>query len=366
MGSIATDKVAGLTVVDFATGDMLYTTGDASIIYGDEANAAIYGVQAVVKIDVTSFTLVHRSLPVRLVGELHQSLYSPAVRPLAWQKGGVSGGAEVATTAHLRAFIPHPDDEGGVTLATLKFDLSPAITVRDGQHGVFDMRALLRGYGYRHMAPGQERSLNDAGLRSWTLSAVSPTSCSITIRRADSGAVTPLLIAYGSAVLQKAGGVFEGPAALAVPFMGVGGELFDGLSSPVLFVCAGIGITPALAFLRSPLAKDADVRIILAARGAEIGAFEGLIRDARDDGPGPSSLGVSMLVQGTSSPSKAAADPFVHVCGRLNADVLRGVTNLLSRQVIVCGPPRFERAAVDLLRELGIPADQVRRESFNF
>ena len=131
-------------------------------------------------------------------------------------------------------------------------------------------------------------------------------------------------------------------------------------------LAALLGITPALAFLRSSLASGADVKIILAARAAEVGAFEGLIRGARDDGPGSASLGVTLLVQGEAEPAKAAAEPFVHVRGRLEAKTLRDVDKLTSRNVVVCGPARFERAAIDLLRELDVPAAQIRRESFSF
>jgi len=64
-----------------------------------------------------------------------------------------------------------------------------------------------------------------------------------------------------------------------------------------------------------------------------------------------------------------AAPEFAHLAvekRRMTKDDLAGVEGLKERTAYVCGPEGFTNAAVTWLQELGIPADRVRQEKFNF
>ena len=236
-GNIWENHLAGLTFINFNTGDILYTTGQAEILLNDQAHEIIKGISAILVICLTAFTFVTNSLPLKVIGEAHPSVYSPPVRPLVSEWLVQNGGQQIDTTAHLIKFQPHFDPNMSTyvePIATLTWQLSKPMKIEPGQYVILDCSSLLQPRGYTHMAQkGDERLLNDDGVRSWTIShspsfntGVASDTFSITIRRAQLGAITPLLFDFGLAVNQRHDGNFSGDAQLALSLLGIGGEPF--------------------------------------------------------------------------------------------------------------------------------------------
>ncbi len=315
----------------------------------------IKGIHAILVIHLTAFTFVTNSLPLKVIGEAEPSVYSPPVRPLVSEWLSQNGGQQLDTMAHLIKFQPHFDPHSSTyaePIATLTWQLSRPMKIEPGQYVILDCSSLLQPRGYTHMAQeGDERLLNDDGIRSWTISH-SPSfttgapadTFSITIRRAKLGAITPLLFAFGLTVNQRRDGNVFGDAQLELPMLGIGGESFTTvpptpvhtlvqstvvqtpvqpavgqtsvqptieqkqtpLQTDMLFVVAGIGLTPALAYLGSLRPETTvNVSVLISVRTEEIEVIESILQKVLGNRSNVSVLLISSTL--ISSPKQSQA-----------------------------------------------------------
>ncbi|MGF1515132.1 MAG: pyridoxamine 5'-phosphate oxidase family protein [Elainellaceae cyanobacterium] len=65
VGNILLTAKAGLTFVNFETGDLLYLTGEASIVWDGPAVSAFEGAERLIRVQVESWRRVEASLPLR-------------------------------------------------------------------------------------------------------------------------------------------------------------------------------------------------------------------------------------------------------------------------------------------------------------
>ena len=126
---------------------------------------------------------------------------------------------------------------------------------------------------------------------------------------------------------------------------------------PYLLVAGGSGITPALGILRT-LADEGDPRqvaLVCANRRWEDVAF----RDELDQLADALDL---EIVHVLSEPHAGWSGPR----GRVDEQLLAGVLADLPGEpnVFVCGPPPLVNAALDALRELGVPDAAMHAEGF--
>ncbi len=114
---------------------------------------------------------------------------------------------------------------------------------------------------------------------------------------------------------------------------------------PLLYVVAGIGVTPAIAAVRK-LASSRSVHVLYSYRSASTAAYLNELRAA-------SAAGRVQLQQHCTAES-----------GRLDADtLLRCVEALDSAEVVVCGPGDFNRTVLSLLA--GMPGLTLKADSFD-
>lgn len=163
LGNILSDASVGLTFVDFVSGDVLYLTGKATNLVGEQAAEVMPRAPgAITLVEVSGYTLVRNALPFRQPpGAQQLSPYSPPVRYLAEEQAPLSTVADVK--AKLKDVQLHTDD-----LATFTFETSAPITVVAGQYAVLDTTSLIGQKSYQHMSSqGNEATLNDDGVRTW-------------------------------------------------------------------------------------------------------------------------------------------------------------------------------------------------------
>ncbi|KAI1074178.1 hypothetical protein F5B20DRAFT_466593 [Whalleya microplaca] len=341
LGNLAEDPYAGLVIPDFATGDVVYLTGRASVLVGAKAEAVMPRAKLAVRIDVDEARLVRDGLPFRgEVGEF--SPYNPGVRRLAAeqpQQQGLddAGPGGVATAKLVRRERISP------SIARYVFTLGQAASVgrdgdkrlrawRPGQHVTLDFAGELDA-GYSHMRDADPLSLNDDFVRSFTVSrALDPAAVDgagyvrlapgvepefeITVRR--HGPVTRFLERWNLR------------APLEVPVLGFGGA--EGFRLPVgggggvsVFVAAGVGVTPLMAQAPGVLAADG--------------------------GRGSAALRVLWSLKGEDLP--------------LAVDALKGTPGLggVTRLFITGSIGRTERELVGVIRELGAEVVERRVEA---
>lgn len=369
-GNIFESKKAGVVFPDFETGDILYLTGEAEILFDDEAKAVMPRISRLLMLRVTGYSFVRNALPFQTVkGSYEPSPYTPPIRYLL-EEGKVDQAEN--TSAALTTVQMHSPD-----LATFTFALSKPVKHVAGQYGIFDMSNFLGEIGYAHMRTGDEKFVNEDGIRTWTLSSApslgnneKSDTVQISVRRVERGRVTSRLFSYAARRLALDDVEPEKRfASLTVPFLGTGGT-FTLPSTPkkVLFIAGGIGITPFLSMLssfddRTRASREGwDVVLWTATREPD------LIKQLVDD-RAVARAPLSDLKLFSSEPANEASE--VTVNGRITdwiaSDAFSAhVEDITKREVYVCGPPEFENAVLAQLQAKGINTVDVRRESFSF
>ncbi|KAF8648100.1 hypothetical protein AX16_006409 [Volvariella volvacea WC 439] len=169
LGNIEATPYASLTFIDFVTGDILYLTGDAKNLHGQDAHAVMPFQNLLTSVHVTGYTLVRDAFPLRQrSGTAPQpSPYSPPIKYLAEERPSATFLEDERVNALLTRIEMH-----SASIATFHWELDHPVKVKPGQAAILDFKPLLGQREYQHMAPWNPNSVNDDKLRTWTISYV--------------------------------------------------------------------------------------------------------------------------------------------------------------------------------------------------
>ncbi|KAK1634479.1 oxidoreductase FAD-binding domain-containing protein [Colletotrichum phormii] len=275
LGNLKLNPLVGIAIPDFETSDVLYLTGSASILVGEDAAAYLPRTKLAVKITVSAAVFVQSGLPFSGIPQ-EPSPYNPPVRPLfsEQQQHALSVSGEGTRTATLlRRDIITP------TIARFVFRLEPAAQWEAGQYVTLDFAEEL-DVGWSHMRDDEPQSLNDDYVRTFTVSSSPGGVKEVEITARRKGPVTNLLWRWNLRV------------PLEVPVLGFGGEEAfrmgrgkkgsDGDDVEEVFVAAGVGITPLLAQAGGVLGAGVRVKVLWTVRGEDVK----LVRDVVGRFPG--------------------------------------------------------------------------------
>ncbi|SPO21165.1 uncharacterized protein UTRI_00642 [Ustilago trichophora] len=404
LGNIYSDKVAGVTIPLMQKNrpiDVVYLTGDAQVLLGEESRKIFPGVHTCVRIEITGFMHVKDAVPLMPAdydpadgvedfdgkGQdgIGWSPYNPPVQRLfselsSTQSGPAEAGSAPANEASIVAFEEHTPE-----LATFTFRLSHPVKYIAGQHIILDCSTLLSDQvkEYKHMSDkrGGEKELNDSGVRTWTISSAPRDDregeVKVTMRRVDKGLITPTLFD----VAKEASS--EKPGAI-LPVLGIGGDFTlphdPSTSKQMLWIASGVGITPFLSFLRSlantSKATQVNVTLIVAVRRTEAATLLDLIHNSITASAPVGKLNLHIFSAGlqdseASTPPQPESSAFevqiTRHSTRLTPDLLLSLTYGKEKaEAWVCGPPALEAAVLETLEKAGWEAGMVRRESFSF
>lgn len=272
MGNLKVNPKVGAVVPDFETSDVLYFTGTASILVGQEAASIIGRTQLAVKITVSAARFVKDSLTFR-GSDLEASPYNPPLRHLLSERTPAAAVSESlpATTATL---VGRNILTPTIAVFTFRLDSREALPAwHAGQHITLDFSPEL-DHGYSHMRDDEPQSLNDDFVRTFTVSSPPPAAAGgdevqITARR--SGPATGLLWRQNlRAPLELPVSGFGGEASFRVPTAAAekSGE------KQSVFVAGGVGITPLLAQAKGVLDGDVPLELLWSLRGEDIALAE--------------------------------------------------------------------------------------------
>ncbi|CAE7197005.1 unnamed protein product [Rhizoctonia solani] len=378
LGNVQATPLAGITILDFSTGDILYLTGRAQNVFDQPAREIMDRTSLLTLVTTTGYTFVQNAMPVRQVRGTQSvpSPYSPPIRYLLEEKP--KGNVEDGTTLLLERIQLHSSD-----LATFTFTPSTNVQVKPGQAAIIDTTQFVGAREYAHMASqsGQELSLNDDGIRTWTVSGQSPSGAlQLTMREKPGGYVTGRLFAVAKKMGQMAPRLLEDarPVGLQVSLVGIDGDfMLPSEGKKLLWVAGGVGITPFLAMLKGMAqgGQSWDVVLVLAVRRSDVEAFSQLVSDAVSQlGSASVKLRVVLYSSGLKDlpvdfgtlPDGTKVPVAIHGSRVAQNDLASEEVDAKGREVYVCGSLEMEELAIKGLQLVGVDPKSVHRENFAY
>ncbi|GFF57997.1 conserved hypothetical protein [Aspergillus udagawae] len=375
LGNIESSGLAGLTIVSFTTGDILYLTGNAKNQIGPSALGIMSRHASITVVGITGFTFVRNALPVRQRSgsEVERSPYSPKIRYLVEEAEAHAGGSD-GHKAVIETGTQLSDDLAVFRFNILSKDGSQPLKIRPGQAIALDFMDWLGPPEYHHMADSSPGSINDDRVRTWTVSSAHEdtdvTWFQLTIREKKGGAVTGALFNVLKKIRSNRRGYpVQIEEKIVADIVGVTGDFtLRQKELNLLLIAGGIGITPFLAMLGALSARNGSARgdIVLALSTREPHTMLSLIEKALGNFPSTVNFKLDLFTRRSIDQDTVMFNQEnVHISihkGRIGPEYWGTISR--DKDVLICGPNAFGDAAEDGLRAAGVPHEKIQREGF--
>lgn len=373
LGNIEATGLVAFTIVSFITGDVLYMTGTAENIVGQEALRIMDRHSAITVVKVTGFTFVKDALPLRQKAgvPVDRSPYSPKIKYLVEESGSESSTGSTHK-AKLETGIQLSED-----LAVFRFKIDQSqgaskLKLRPGQAIVLDFMDWIGPPQYQHMSNAKPSLLNDDRVRTWTVSSAHEsgdvTGFELTMREVTGGAVTGALFDILRTSNKPYGQTVKSEKEVVAEVVGVTGDFYLGQTGiNALWVAGGIGITPFVAMLdalsQRQITETVDIKLALSTREPDLmlDLLRGLLARLSP------SIQFTIDIFTNAEPSHAQfatrenQNVFFHQ-GRIPSQYWKDID--VTKDVLICGPNAFGDSAVRGLQDAGVPLERIQREGF--
>ena len=340
VGNITLNPKAGLLFIDFDTGDLVYMTGKAEIIWDSEEVSAFGGAERFIGFEADEVIRVAASLPLRF----DFNDYSPMLEHTgSWLEARATIAADKTRNSYIPFEVFNIEAESDVITS---FYLRPAngAALVNYEPGQF--------LPIRLSIPGSDGPLN----RTYTVSdAPNSDHYRLSIKREGGDAQ----VSNHFHDQLKSGDIIEAMAPR-------GKFVLDQTSNrPVVLLSAGVGITPMIAmtnFIYKEGLRTREFRrtyFIHAAQNGSTHAFGGHIRELAETH--------DFLDTHFCYSQPDANDRLGHSHdseGFVGTNLLKQILPLDDYDFYLCGPSPFMQSLFDGLTELGIRETRIHYESF--
>ncbi len=346
LGNIALNPRAGLLFIDFDSGDLLYLTCRAEIIWDSEEKRAFDGAERLVTFTVDEGFLVDNGMPIRW----NFVDYSPSLEKTGtWEEVDETIAARKTQNVYRNYTVVKVEKESEIISS---FYLEPEDKERIHCHKA-----------------GQFLPIE-----------IKPPGCDETIKRTYTISNAPNGAFYRLSIKR------EQPAKPDLP-PGISSNYFhdhvrqestiralsprgrfvmaESSTRPVVLLSAGVGITPMISMLEQLAADGAGcgfhrkVWFIHGSRSGSEHAFRNYVRDIAKDWP---SLTVHSRYSNAGSGDVAGKD--YDSTGRIDMDLLKSMLPFDDYDFYFCGPPPFMKAVYEGLKDLNVSDERIHYEFF--
>lgn len=373
LGNIEATGLVGFTIVSFKTGDVLYMTGTAKNIVGQEALKIMKKHAAITVVQVSGFTFVKDALPLRQQAgtSVERSPYSPKVKYLV-EESGADSSENPDYKAVLKSAVQLSED-----LAVFKFSVPPhkgskKLEIRPGQAIALDFMDWIGPPQYQHMSNAKPSLINDDRIRTWTVSSAHEDGeaswFELTMRELRGGAVTGALfdllrhsnVRYGTPITPR--------KAVVAEVMGITGDFYLGKNDVnALWVAGGIGVTPFLSMLSALSTRThpgrCDITLSLATKEPVL--MINLLRPLLAHLPSAIRIAIDIFTHANDLQLDITQRENQKVSihhGRIPAEYW--IKTAENKDVLICGPSGFGDSATEGLQAAGVPLERIQREGF--
>ncbi|MEE8371762.1 MAG: pyridoxamine 5'-phosphate oxidase family protein, partial [Sphingomonadales bacterium] len=338
-GNIALYPKAGLLFPDFSTGNLLYVSGGAEVLWEGEELEAFEGAERLVRITIEEVIHVEGSLPIRWN---FQSFAPDLARTGSW--------AEVAETIEAdfdrdrwRSFTVARIEKESEVISSFYLTPEDGKAIASYEAGQF--------LPIRLDIPGEDGPAN----RTYTVSAAANGDFyRLSIKREEKG-----LVSRHFHERMIPGSMLEAMAPRG-KF-----KLEEDSSRPVVLLSGGVGITPTIAMLDQLLLEGGssdEARPIYFFHGTENGrvhAFGGHLRKLAGQFP---CLTAHIRYSRPLESDREGVD--YDSSGYIDVALLKELLPLDDYDFYMCGPPPFMEALYEGLSLLGVAEGRIHYESF--
>jgi len=340
VGNIVLNPKAGFLFLDFAAGDVLYTTGDAEIVWDGEEVQAFAGAERLIRFRAEEVIRAEGNLPLRFdFGE-----YSPMLDHTGdWARTAESIAAEKERNLYVpfEIFDVRPESDVISSFYLRRLDGKHVASHEPGQF--LPIRLTI---------PGQPEPLS----RTYTVSeAPGAGHYRLSIKREGGDAVVSTYLHDNA----KTGFRLEAMAPR-------GKFVLDRSSErPVVLISGGVGITPMIAMTNFIINEGKRTRnfrrtyFVHGARNRRMHAFGDHVRElAAAHDALTAHVRYSHPEGGDRIGTTHDSEGFVDI------DLLKSLLPFDDYDFYLCGPPPFMQALYDGLSELGVRDERIHYESF--
>ncbi len=396
LGNIETDPKVGLVFPDFETGEILYITGDAENLLGDDADALMPRVGLLTRIKVTGAVFVRGGLNLKLASKEQLSPYNPPVKLLRAELEQMGHAIEAhGATIPLTAKLVEAKSLSS-SISTFEFVLSEPIKAPlPGGFGVFDFSDLVDA-GYSHMNETNPQLVNEDYVRTWTLSSAPrydsennsfrrADRVSITVKRKPGGLMSNLLHTNAEKLItHKLPVQFKGTGAGFSCFSEVAEGSSPKLPAKMLWIAGGVGVTPFMAMWDGikqvvkayPQDQYIDIVFLFSGRDDDITVLQHFA-EQNSSVSDQVTLRIVAFQSAGENPlaAKSARDdlnaaftdqPLQLQERRMHSKDIQSVAHLGMRDVYMCGPETLMTSSEAALNDLGLEEARLHRETFVF
>jgi ferredoxin-NADP reductase/predicted pyridoxine 5'-phosphate oxidase superfamily flavin-nucleotide-binding protein len=346
LGNIAKNPRAGLLFIDFDSGDLLYLTCSAEIIWDGEEKRAFNGAERLVRFTLDEGALIEGAMPIRW----RFIDYSPSLDQTgSWEEASDAIAARTAENVYRSYRVARVERESEVISS---FYLEPADSKEIGCHQAGQFLPVV-------IAP----SVSDQTIkRTYSISnAPSGAYYRLSIKREPAGTpdLPPGLVSNYFHDEIRPGSLLE-----ALPPRGQF-VLCESSTRPVVLLSAGVGITPMISMLEQLTQQSQgcgcsrQVWFLHGARDGNEHAFRGHVQRIVSEW----SCVTSHIVYSAPNKADVQGEHYDSV-GRIDFELVKKLLPLDDYDFYFCGPTPFMQSMYRGLKDLNVRDERIHYEFF--